>query len=306
MSHPFRQPKAQRLLERVALFFRAAEIYLRTSRHIVFVCGGPVTKKKFARKKFLDYAKSNLSNFTFFLAEDASYDLLAHGKPQFLNLSEFERLIGEIADCIILFPETPGSIAELGLFSAHEDTREKLLLANSIIHRADESFINRGPVATTDAASIFRPTLFYTNLSSKDVTFSDIGKLLKNRLCNSLQRKHFDHDTLRTMKLRDRLLLVYEMIKLFHPIDHEGLNRVITSTFSRPEAEELRFLVSILIAAKYIRRQGHGPYFFAPSQQAPNFFDYETQDYSGLRIDIIDFYRSHYRDAYTLMQEKTR
>lgn len=279
---------------------------MRTSRHIIFVCGGSVIDERFARTKFLEYAKSNLTDFTFLRAEDASHDLLAHNTPQFLNLSEFEDNIGEIADCIILFPETPGSFAELGLFSANPGTRSKLLLANSINHRADESFINCGPIATTDSDSTFRPTLHYANLSAEDGTFSDIGKRLANRLCRSKQRQRFEHDSLRTMALRDRFLLVYEMIRLFYPVDHEGLNRILTSTFSKPNPQELRLLLSILIAAGYVKREGRSPYFFLPGQHPPEFFDYQTEEYSALRIDILTFYRSHHQDAYNLMPESTR
>lgn len=290
-------------MDRVARIFRESEVYLRTNRHIIFVCGGPVDEKKYARTKFLAYANKKFKDFTFFLAEDASRDLLTHSEPQFLNLSEFERLIAGIADCILLFPETPGAIAELGLFSGYGDTCGKLLLANSIAHRADQSFINLGPIATTDSASTFRPTLHYSNLSAKDPTFEDIGKLLKGRLCYSLVRKRFTHMPLRGMKLRDRFLLVHEMVNLFWPLDYEGLNRVLTATFSKPEAKEIKRLLSILIAAKYIKRHGRDRQFLLPTEHSRSFFDVEAVAYGDLRVDILSFYRKYYGDLYKLTHD---
>ena len=108
--------------------------------------------KNSGRRKFHAWATKKLRNITFLLAEDASKDLLQHANPGFINLSEFENLVADIADCIILFPETKGAIAELGLFSGSKKASRKLLIVTDKKHQSKDSFINLGHMATIDKA----------------------------------------------------------------------------------------------------------------------------------------------------------
>src|SRR5436305_15007714 len=108
------------LISRVAHAFSAAGAYLTVDRHLLFVCGGSVhPAHNSLRKKFLAYANAELPNFRVFLAESATRDMFDYHPPHFLNLAHFEEFIAAYSDCIVLFPESQGSLAEIGFFSAY-------------------------------------------------------------------------------------------------------------------------------------------------------------------------------------------
>ena len=71
-----------------------------------------------------------------FLAEAAATDVLEYHRPRFLNLAEFERALANIADCILIFPESPGSLSELGYFAAFDELRQKCLIVNDLRRQA--------------------------------------------------------------------------------------------------------------------------------------------------------------------------
>ena len=101
-------------------------------------------------------------------------------KPGVHNLVELESFIAEIADCIILFPESAGSIAELGFFSNSATLRTKLLIANNVSLQSEDSFIALGPISLVDRDSRFKPTIQLT-YKNGDPEFHFIHDRLKYR-----------------------------------------------------------------------------------------------------------------------------
>ena len=119
MSHPLQHPTIRTLIDRVARVFSQEDVYLTVDRHLLFVCGGPVSPSDHSlRIQFLSYAAVSLPNFRVFLAEAAATDIFAFTGPHFLNLVQFEDFIASYSDCIILFPDSPGALAEIGFFAA--------------------------------------------------------------------------------------------------------------------------------------------------------------------------------------------
>lgn len=62
------------------------------------------------------------------------------------DLVSFERHLAELSSVIVLVLESPGSIAELGLFSIIEEFQAKLLVFIETDHYKSSSFIKLGPV----------------------------------------------------------------------------------------------------------------------------------------------------------------
>jgi hypothetical protein len=125
MSHPFQHPLAKGLLRRVAQLFKSDKAYILRDSNIVFVCGGPIADSSTMRSRFVKYAADELGHLRMFLAEDAEKDYITHDDPEFHNVAEFEEIIGAVSDCLIIFPESAGSFAELGYFSQSELLRKK-------------------------------------------------------------------------------------------------------------------------------------------------------------------------------------
>ena len=157
MHHQLSDKAAKNLLLELRGVFLEKEIFFALGRHIVFVCGG--TKRNSFRSRFLTYVKNHRPDLKTFLAEDAVKNLLSHRKAEFINLAQFEDLIASVFDSILVFPESSGSIAELGFFSNSLKLQKKILVVNDSQLQGD-SFINLGPVAIIDSKSVFRPTIY--------------------------------------------------------------------------------------------------------------------------------------------------
>lgn len=113
----------------------------------IFLCGGraDVTSPKpisirdaicreFAGSEIID--KLRMAEHYKDWAHDAVYS----------DLVSFESHLAELSSVIVLILESPGAIAELGLFASMEDLRSKLLVFIDKEHYRDASFIRLGPI----------------------------------------------------------------------------------------------------------------------------------------------------------------
>jgi hypothetical protein len=146
MADQFANPTGRKLLEEVGSIFKNKPVFQRRPPHVLFVCGGPISAGPTSmRRDFIDWAKAALPDFMVLLAEDAFKEALFHHPRKFINLATFERLVAEISDCIIIFPESAGSFAEVGYFSALKDVRTKVLVVNDRKFEGVDSFVTLGP-----------------------------------------------------------------------------------------------------------------------------------------------------------------
>ena len=58
---------------------------------------------------------------------------------------ELENILADSVDCIVIFPESPGSFAEIGAFSNNEKLAKKMIVLSNKKYKYDKSFINYGP-----------------------------------------------------------------------------------------------------------------------------------------------------------------
>ncbi len=278
--------KIHNLVKKLTALFKSKSIFLSRKRHIVFVCGG--SSPRSARMRFLRYAKAELPNVTFFLAEAAEKDCLSHSKPTFLNLSDFEELVAAIADCIILFPETPGAIAELGLFSGSKTARKSLLVAIKSEYQSNDSFINRGPLATIDKESSFGSRVV---LDFQNPDFSHIKQKLA-LLGKFRNRSTFKHETLAKMSKSEKLFVILEIINVFRALALPEITEILTAIFSKPSGKELRYLLSVLVAAGYVTRKGADEEYFASAEPPHTFLEYERTGIEEIKISVLDYYQN--------------
>jgi hypothetical protein len=298
MSHPFLHPLSGMLLERVARLFKDERAYLVPDRSLLFVCGGPVAPDaQSVRKRFLEYAAGALPNFRVFLAEAAARDLTEYDEPKFLNLAQFEQFIATFADCILLFAESPGSLAEIGFFSAFSGTRKKLLVVNRLEVQASESFINNGPIALINDDSAFKPVIFM-DFGRHELDFSPINQRLLRFPAKKRQRFSFKRYS--ELQPRERLGIILEIIKIFEPISLLGLEYVIKSILEDPSYDEVRHLVSLALAVGYITRVGTFEDAFSANSHTGTLFALNRQEMERIRWSILDFYSRYFPHLYSL------
>ena len=303
MSRPqfIKDPKITHLIGGISSLLKSKKIFLSRKRHIIFLCGG--SNKNSARIKFIKYALQHLPDLTIFLAENATKDLISHDNPGFINLSDFETVVADIADCIILFPETPGAIAELGLFSGSSRARKKLLVVNDEQFQSQDSFINRGPIETIDKKSQFRSRVIL-DLTGRSPKFSHVKEKL-TILGKLRNRATFSHQNLKDMSRREKMFVILEVVNLFRMLSLQEIQEVIEVIFGKLSSGELRNSLSILFAAGYVKRSGPDEKFFAPTNPPHSFFDYEgfLEDVNGLKLQIMDYYQSTDSDRFNLLGE---
>lgn len=114
----------------------------RSSRDIsIFLCGGSMTSGS-ARKLFLSQCKHE-NNLSVKFPEGLFDELL---EKNAFNLLELEEILANSVDAIVIFPESPGSFAEIGAFAESKSLRKKTICILDKKHSRSFSFINLGPV----------------------------------------------------------------------------------------------------------------------------------------------------------------
>ena len=299
MHHPFDHPASKSLIERVVQSFRSEAVYLVTDRKFLFVCGGPVDPGSGSiRAKFLDYASAHLDGFRVFLAEAAARDVVEHGRPRFLNIAEFEDFLASIADCILIFPESPGSFSELGYFAANSEIRSKCIVANDLVYQAEESFINNGPIRLFDLDSVFQPTILISYRGDPD--FKPIRQRLEKRAARRRERLRFS--SFDDLDVKSKMAIVAELVHDFRIINIDGLMHILERGFNSITPPELiRRVLSILVSTGYLSGVRTDLDFFGPADTELRLVEFDHFDTDRLAVDVTGYYRRHAPYIYDLL-----
>lgn len=295
MHQQLSDKSAKNLLSELRDVFREKEIFFALGRHIVFVCGG--TKRNTFRSRFLTYVKKQKLEIRTFLAEEAVKNLLSHSKAEFVNLAQFEDLIASVFDSILVFPESPGSIAELGFFSNSEKLQEKILVANDA-ERQGDSFINLGPVAIVDSKSIFRPTIY---LDKKKPDFQKVTQQLLRYDDDRVRRDRFEYNIYKKLSIRERFAVVLELIGIFRGINPSGLQKCIRTLFRGYDENEVQRFLSILHTAGFIQRLGTNYDYYSLTPGAATLLDIEHYQVDNLRARVVEYFRKHDQKTYDVV-----
>jgi hypothetical protein len=114
---------------------------------IVFLCGGAIDASLnpplALRDAFYRIASTAPSDYSIVLAEDAAPLTAEAG---YRDLFSFESDIAQLVGLILLFAESPGSLAELGAFAALKTVSPRVLAVLDDFYYSQVSFIRNGPV----------------------------------------------------------------------------------------------------------------------------------------------------------------
>jgi hypothetical protein len=114
----------------------------KSNKIAIFLCGADINDHSKARSKLARILKDK-KRFEIFYPEDIFDDLLVGTGHSLLTL---ESILADSVDAIVIFPESPGSLAEIGAFSNDERLREKLICFANKKFQRHKSFINYGPL----------------------------------------------------------------------------------------------------------------------------------------------------------------
>jgi len=146
MSKHIKKTRLKELYKEINFLFKKINT-IRRHLDIIFVFGGMHEDNK--RDTFLNYAKSNNTTpFMFVTIEELFTDIIKYSKnrkgvgAKKIELAKLELESINNAYSILIFPESPGSYAELGFFSFSEITREKIIVMNKYKYQHTQCYVN--------------------------------------------------------------------------------------------------------------------------------------------------------------------
>jgi hypothetical protein len=295
MSQLFSNAAGEQLLGSLRKIFQNKRIYYRKDRFIMFVCGGRFDEAAVSlRKGFIEWASRNLPQFVCLMAEDALKDSFAGEGRKFVNLSNFESILADVADCVVIFPESPGSFAEVGFF-ANSKISEKTLVVNPLLLQAVESFLNLGPIDTIGSVSFLKPTILIDAQGVPD--FTPIGQRLRERVKWPEHRERLPYQTFGQFNFKQKLLVVFEVLRLLRLADLATLRQVLQACFNgNPRYQELKHLLMILLAAKFIRRDAESEYF--TTIPGVHLIEIEHLEVEKISAQVLFFYQRYSKELY--------
>lgn len=296
MGEQFADDSGKRLLQEIADKLKSARVFHRNDRHILFVCGGPIEDDaNTMRRRFLEWARTELPEFLLIRAETAFKETFFHGPPEPPNLSTFETVIAETADCVLLFLESEGSFAEVGVFSTERRISHKTLVVNDFRYQTKDSFANLGPVATITARSVFSPTV-WVRFDGANADFRQVKERLL-RLSNRIHRKSVPLKPFKAQNYADKLALLLELVRIFRAVTLTALKETMRLTFGSPSRKDLARLLSILVAARCIARQDD---YFLFGRDAQTLLEFDNLNVEDLIGRVLHHYRQHHEEIYAL------
>jgi hypothetical protein len=298
MAREFEDPAGKKFLAEIRTLFESKQVFRRKENPIVFVCGGPVgPNSRTMRRLFLDWAKVQLPFLVLILAESAFRETLFHDPPETLNLASFESFIAEVSDGIVIFPESEGSFAEIGFFSAIKKIRSKTLIVNNIVYQASDSFINLGPRKTIDSKSFLEPTL-HVSIDDPNPDFAPIRERLA-RLTDRRQRRKFQYKPYTKLDYLQKLSVVLEMVNFLRVVSLNGLRRSIRDVFGPVNPKTIRLLLAVLVAAGYIRRVEE---YYKPGERKISFLEFEDVEVENFQARAVFYYKKYHPKIYELLR----
>lgn len=292
MAHLFSNPDGLRLLASLRDMFKKKPVHYRTHRCIIFVCGG--TLEKSLRKQFIQWAEENLPEFIWLEAEDALKDSFAAEGRAFVNLLKFETIVSQIADCVLIFPESVGSYAEIGFF-AKSEIRKKTLVVKQFSYQTEQSFLNLGPIDTIGQFSFLKPITI-----NEQPDFAPLGRLLKECVKPPDYPQPLPYKRFVQFDFKEKLFVVFEMVRLLRLAKEQTLLHALKICFGgNPQNQELRNVLRILVAAKFIQRQAE--YF----KVVPGL---DLIEISHVEIETVfarvsDFYQKHSKELFDALSD---
>lgn len=175
-----------------------------SSKTTVFLCGADLNDNTTGRHKMANLFKK-YPRYELLYPENLFDDLMS-GQGQH-SLLVLENILADSVDSIVLFPESPGSFAELGAFANNKKLACKLICIGEKKYEKKKSFINYGPVRL--------------------IRSSDTGKVL------NISYNDLESDDKKT-KIYKRINDAITIIKKNHPIKKDVANIMETENFVLP------------------------------------------------------------------------
>lgn len=252
--------------EKLKEFFSRGDLFFSRDAHLCFVCGASgetlyTDGPRSLRSLFIEHAQSRLDGkLVCVRAETAATELLRQLDERGQNISHFEKTIAEAVDSVLIFPESPGSFAELGYFSAYDSVAKKTLVAIREEYQSN-SFINLGPVHAIARASQFAPVPFVIAEATEERMSQIAERLLGESLRKRSYRERFELKTWKEYHAQHQLSILDELVDILGATTEADLRHCIHLCFGAYDVSTIRLQISILVATGRVIRNDDGDVF---------------------------------------------
>lgn len=215
------------------------------------------------------------------------------------NLVDFELDAGYLAKAIVLFVETPGSIAELGSFCMDDTLRQRLFVVVNQKHaKAANSFIINGPVKLikkhTEDLSVCVAEFIETPIRFEDEVVH-VLEALEEKIQSEISKPRFS-----TNRERDLFLLIADLVDLFRALLAVEIEELLLHFDVALEKKRLNQMIWQLKLFNLIQEvQVYGKtYYVAFKGKDHQFLDYtskkEKKSFSrpGFKTQVIAAFKS--------------
>lgn len=244
MDHPIRKDTNKVLRGRMVQLLKDG-YYILNQSNIVFVCGGnePTNMRTLFEKAF----PSLLPDYEFFKPEFAMENYFSFGDTEPFDIADFEAMIADLSIAIVLFPEAPGSFAELGYFSGQLPLSRKTVLALDLNHQRSGSFISLGPATKVSRTSVFG---YPIQLDYKNPDFSLVSTRIKDHAKLSKRKRKFSPKEFQELNAFELFAFIHRLVDLLVVATGEDIESILRSAFkSHVSPSRIKKVVSILVGS---------------------------------------------------------
>ena len=217
------------------------------------------------------------------------------------DLLTFEEHLAGLSAVIVLVVESPGAIAELGVFSVSQAFSDRLLVLVAELHYAAESFIRLGPLQRLENASE-KSVLVY---DWHDISISGKASERFDKVAGEMAGivaaiKDFisPSDSERIFKLGEpahTMFLICELCDLFGALNQTEVHDYLRALGIELDAEDVLRYTFLLQKCDLLgmKPKGHGRYFHAinwSSRISFGFIPGRAMDRDRVRVEVAQFY----------------
>lgn len=272
---------------------------------VVFFCGGPLNPGGVPRS-LRDYLLRWINDNDPELASRVVLAEKINGwmkKGTFTELFTLEQYLAALASVIVITLESPGSIAELGAFSALPGVQDKLLVFIRQQHHESESFIRLGPIdflSGRDKASVaVYPWQTNADANGEVIIASTVDDCIAEMHGNLKSAAPRVRRTLNPTDDRDRMLLVADLVSYLIALQEnevEAYLRDLGVVVTTAELRRYLFVLECLGIVRHVTR-GHNHYYIATREDTFLKLSFRAghKSFDRARTNVIvgEYYREH-------------
>lgn len=291
--------QSPRAIKMIADVVRKGQTFLKADANLILVCGKrPDQKCPGARDRILDYARTRLNKFQFFIAEHIFELFRDRGDLDLLSLEE--RLL-DFCDCIMIVLESESAYAELGAFAIKDDLAKNMLVVNDVCFRESTSFISLGPLAKINKNSRFGPVI-HADLRSVLRNMPELSRRLaaierhNNRRIDIADGARFS-----SISAKIRMLFILDIVTFFHPVTLKEIVRILSEYY--PDTKfNIGIELHVLQALGLV--QTISEHYVRPLDDHRLFFGYYGLKEALVRFDIVNHYHKYAKEKVEILRNR--